>query len=239
MQNDNEMNLQLRSEILHIALNLENIVNELLLALLLIDNPKRKALSNKSGNLSFRNKLDLLFDLDVLVSDEHQKLLLLMEFRNQVLHNIECNSFQNAVKLLGGDKEKRLLQFANEDNIGDQEYQYQGSFRNLNIECLEILRAKFDDRMRQIENRRKILVRLTESPIVFINRYFDILKKVMLICEEHFSEIPEVTKLINQINKTVSDDIESLLTSDEFAQIQTELKELNTPEKIKALFIKR
>lgn len=99
-----------------IALNLENAVNELLLALLSIENPKRKAISNKSGNLSFKNKIDLLFDLDVLVSDEHQKLLLLMEFRNLFLHNIECDSFENAVKLLGVDKEKKLLKFDNEDS---------------------------------------------------------------------------------------------------------------------------
>ena len=92
MKTDTDINLQLRSEILDIALNLENAVNELILALLLIENPNRKAISNKSGNLSFKNKIDLLFDLDILSSGEHNILLLLMEFRNQFLHNtIEIN----------------------------------------------------------------------------------------------------------------------------------------------------
>ncbi len=68
MKNDIDINLQLRSEVLEISLNLEDAVNELLLALLLIEIPRRKAISNKSGNLSFKNKIDLLFDLEVLLT---------------------------------------------------------------------------------------------------------------------------------------------------------------------------
>jgi len=236
MENDIDINLQLRSEILDLALNLEDAVNELLLALLLIENPNRKAISNKSGNLSFKNKIDLLFDLDVLISDEHQKLLLLMEFRNQFLHNIKCCSFENAVNQLGVDKEKKLLKFDDEDKIIDKEYRYQNAFRNLNIECLKVLSDKIEDRKNQIEDRRKTFVNLAESQIFLINKYFDILKKVMVICENYVSEMPEVINLINQIEKTLSDDMESLQTSEEYAQIQSEFKELHTPEKIEALF---
>ena len=58
----------------------------------------------------------------------------------------------------------------------------------------------------------------------------------MVICENYVSEMPEVINLINQIEKTLSDDMESLQTSEEYAQIQRESKELHTPEKIKALF---
>ena len=106
---ENDINLQLRSEILDAALTLEDAVNKLLLALLVIDKPDKKAMSNKSGNLSFKNKIDLLFDLEILSNDEYRALLLLMELRNQFLHNIECSSFENAVKHLGKDKEKMHL----------------------------------------------------------------------------------------------------------------------------------
>ena len=111
MKSDININLELRSEILDIALTLEHVVNELILGLLVIDKPNKKAMSNKSGSLSIKNKIDLLFDLEVLNSDEHEIFLLLIEFRNQFLHNIQCSSFENAVKLLGSDKEKRLLKF--------------------------------------------------------------------------------------------------------------------------------
>ena len=236
MKTDTDINLQLRSEILDIALNLEDSVNELLLALLLIENPHRKAISNKSGNLSFKNKIDLLFDLDVLISDEHQKLLLLMEYRNQFLHNIKCCSFEDAVNQLGVDKANKLLKFADKDKIEDKEYRYQNAFRSLNIECLKILSKKIEDRKNQIEDRRNTHVKLIESQIFFINKYFDMLNKVMMMCEKHVSGIPEVTKLINQLNKTVSEDIESLDTSEEFIRIQDELKKMHTPERIKAYF---
>jgi hypothetical protein len=109
MEIDIEINLQLRSEILDKALNLEKIVNSLLLFILSIENRRRKTITNKSGNISFKNKIDLLFDLDILNDDEHKKLLLFMEFRNQFLHNFECSSFENAVKLLGANKDKKLM----------------------------------------------------------------------------------------------------------------------------------
>lgn len=233
---EKNIHLKLRSEILEISLNLEQNVNELLLVLLLIQNQKRKAITNKSGNLSFKNKIDLLFDLDVLANDEHQKLLLLMEFRNQFLHNIECSYFEIAVKLLGVDKGKKLLKFDDADKILDKEYRYQNAFRNLNVECLKILIDKLEDRKNQIEDRRKTHVKSLESQIFIIDKYFDVLENIMVICENNYSEIPEVIQLINQLKKSVTDDMELLSKSEEYIQIQNETKELYTPEKIAAFF---
>ena len=95
---------------------------------------------------------------------------------------------------------------------------------------------KISDRKNEIENRRKTRAKLIESQIFFVDKYFDMLQKVMMICEKNVSEIPEVTKVINQLSKAVTDDMESLDTSDEFIQIQSELKESHTPERIKAYF---
>lgn len=236
MTTDIKMNLQLRSEILEIALNIEDSINKLLLALLLIENQNRKAISSKSGNLSFKNKIDLLFDLDILVSDEHQKLLLLMEFRNQFLHNIKCCSFQDAINHLGTEKEKKLSKYDDETSIADKEFKYQNAFRNLNIECLRMIATKLDERMSQIEERRKVHVELIESQIFFINRYFDILKKVILVCERNALRITEASKLINQLDATITEDMESLNNSEEYIMVQNRLIELHTPERIKSFF---
>jgi len=92
----------------------------------------------------------LLFDLEVLNSDEHEIFLLLIEFRNQFLHNIQCSSFENAVKLLGSDKEKRLLKFDDAKDSLDREFKYRNAFRNLNIKCLNIICKKIEDRRNQI-----------------------------------------------------------------------------------------
>jgi len=236
MKNNMDINIELRSEILEIALNLENTVNELLLALLLIETPNRKAISNKSGNLSFKNKIDLLFDLDVLKNDEHKTLLLLMEFRNQFLHNINCCSFKNALEQLGIDKEKKLLKFDDAENIHDKEFRYKNAFRSLNIKCLNIISKKIEDRKNQIEDRRKAIVKPVEAHIFFINKYFDLLEKIAGICEQNISETPELTNLINQIFMALNDDMESLRMSNEYSEIENELEELRRPEKIKSLF---
>lgn len=233
---ENNINRQLRSEILDIALNLEHGVNLLLLALLSIENPQRKAITNKSGNISFKNKIDLLFDLDVLNSDEHKKFLLLMEFRNQFLHNIECSSFENAVKLLGADKEKKLLKFDDADENQDKELRYKCAFINLYLESLKIMSEKTKDRKNQIEDRGRTHSKLIESQIFFMDKYFDILNKILLICENNVSDIPEVIQLVNQIGEAVTDDMELALSSEKYTQIQNKLEELHTPERIKSYF---
>jgi len=236
MEKDIDINLELRSEILEASLNLENAVNELIVALLVIEKQKRKAISNKSGNLTFKNKIDLLFDLDILDSEEHQKLLLLMELRNQFLHNLECNSFVKAINLLGSDKGKKLLKFGNANELENREYQYKIAFGNLKIECLKIVVAKVEDRMKQIDNRAKIHVNFAESQIFLIDKYFNIIKKILEIFENNASDVPEVIRLFDQVEKAIINDVNSLQTSEEYLMMQSEFKELYSPEKINALF---
>ena len=81
-----------------------------------------------------------------------------------------------------------------------------------------------------------MLTKPVDAQIFFINRYFDILVKIAMICGKNISETPEVPKLINQLYITISDDMESLDTSDEYIHIRDELKELQTPEMIKSYF---
>ena len=230
------MNLELRSEILEASLNLENAVSEFIVALLVIEKEKRKAISNKSGNLSFKNKIDLLFDLDSLNSEEHQKLLLLMELRNQFLHNLECNSFVKAINFLGSDKGKKLLKLGNTNELEDLEYQYKSAFGNLKIECLKIVTDKIEDRMKQIDDRAKILKGFPESQIFLIDKYFNIIKKIIEIFENNTSNIPEIIRLFDQVEKAITDDVNSFQTSEEYLKMQSEFMELYSPEKISAMF---
>lgn len=165
---ENNINIKLRAEILEIALNLENNVNQLLLAILSIDSPKRKAITNKSGSLSFRNKIDLLFDLDILNSDEHKKILLLIEFRNQFLHSIECNSFDVSVQQLGIDKGNKLLKHCLLDENLITELRYHNAFNNLYRESLGIFLKKINDRAIEVESLRKAHVTFVEQGVFFL-----------------------------------------------------------------------
>jgi len=180
--------------------------------------------------------LDLLFDLDILDIEEHQKLLLLMELRNQFLHNLECNSFVKAINLLGSDKRKKLLKFGNANELENQEYQFKIAFGNLKIECLKIVASKVEDRRKQIDDCAKIHVKFAESQIFLIDKYFDIIKKILEIFENTASDIPEVIKLFDQVEKVITNDLNSLQKSEKYLMMQSEFKELYSPEKINALF---
>ena len=92
-KNDTEINIEVRSEILEYSLNIEGAINDLLLAYLgIFDKSSTKLFGNKVG-LSFKNKIDLLFDINVLSKEEHNDLDLFMNFRNRFFHAIECNSY--------------------------------------------------------------------------------------------------------------------------------------------------
>jgi hypothetical protein len=231
-----DINLELRSEVLHFALKLERDVNSLLLVLLSIENTQRKAISNKSGNLSFKNKIDLLFDLDVLNSDEHKKLLLLMEFRNQVLHNIECNSFEKTVDLLGPDKGRKLLDFDDTGSNEVMENRYKCAFRNLYFECLKIILIKIEDRRNQVDCTYKTLINLHELHVYMLESYFGTLDKIFTICENRCSEVPEVIKLIDNVVDIINKDVLTVFSSEKYTEMQRESDELHAPERFKALF---
>jgi hypothetical protein len=235
---DIDINLPLRSEVLEIALYLEDRVNSLLLTLLFIEKPNRKALSNKSGSLSFKNKIDLLFDLDILKSAEHQNFILYMEFRNQFMHNITCCSFEDAISQLGTARGKTLLKFDDSDDKGKNvknEIRYQKAFRKLYIACLRIIANKIKYRMNQLDDHGKINKKLIEGHSFIIKRYFNFIEKVMLICQENLSDIPEVTKLIKQLNETTENDVHSLKDFDEYLQNLEVFKNFDPLEKINCL----
>ena len=161
-----------------------------------------------------------------------------MEFRNQFLHNIECSSFKIAIKLLGTDKENKLLRFDDTDNEQDTEVRYKSAFRNLYLESLKIVSKKLKDRRKQIEDRRQAHENLIGSQIYIMDKYFETLDTILQICEDNVSEIPEVMQLINKLSKKLSDDMELTFSSEKFSQLQIKLNELHTPERIKA-YLKR
>ena len=63
------MELETRLIVLEYALNTEKTIHTLLESYLNIDTTKRKALTNKSGGLAFKNKIDLLHDIEILSVD--------------------------------------------------------------------------------------------------------------------------------------------------------------------------
>lgn len=228
--------MKLRTEVLEFALDIEKIVNSILLAFLSIQTPKRKALTNKSGSLSFKNKIDLLFDLDIINDTEHRGLLLLMEFRNQFLHNYDCNSFEIAISILGSDKQKKLLKFDDLNQHKDKESQYKYAFKNLYLENNRMCLEKLDDRKNQIEDLANTHKNYITGQIYFLDKYFDILKNIMTICEDNLISNSTVTQIVDLIHQAIMNDVMSSFDSEEYKKIEKEYRMLHRPEKIKYFF---
>lgn len=81
----------------------------MLIEIIRIPKTDSKTLSNKSSSLSFKTKVDLLYDLDRINKEEYNLLILFMEIRNQFIHNIEATSFEKVFEIIGNNKKSKIL----------------------------------------------------------------------------------------------------------------------------------
>ena len=88
-----DYNEALRSRVLICSIRAEEAASQVLTSLLRVVKPDSKTLGNKSSSLSFKNKIDLLFDIEDLAKEEYNQMLKFMEIRNQFIHNASCYSF--------------------------------------------------------------------------------------------------------------------------------------------------
>ena len=94
MSTEKQLNIELRSRILEYSLFIEKIINDLvLLNLGIYDEKVKTRLFSNKGKISFQNKIDLLYDIEVLSKEENSEFELLMIVRNKFMHDIECDSF--------------------------------------------------------------------------------------------------------------------------------------------------
>lgn len=231
-----DLNLSLRTDILDKALNLEHFVNSILVIYLSIEGEERKAITNKSSSLSFKNKIDLLFDLEIFSKEEHNYFLLLMEFRNQFLHNIECSSFTYAVSTLGTDKGNRLLKLDEGTTDNELEVRYKNGFFQLYGKTIKIALAKVRQRKEMIEEKRKLMTDRIGDTVFYIDFFFDLIDKLLEICEPTFLESKDVVNFKIKMFKTIEQELENIHKTEGFQQIQSQLKNDITTEKLKLYF---
>jgi hypothetical protein len=121
-------------------------------------------------------------------------------------------------------------------NNTDREFQYNNSYKNLHLESIKLILKKIKGRKTEIEEKRKTLTMLLESHIFLLDKYFDLADKVIKLCGENVSESSEVIELTKLIAQEVAKDTELVFSSEEYTQIQNELKDSCSSEKIKAYF---
>ena len=131
--------LELRHNILITALSLESLTSMYLAGLLGIKEYKNtKSFGNKSGNLSFNQKIELLTDLDALSKDDKKKFQTFMEVRNQFMHNIDIKSYTECFKMLDG-KENYILKLFPQDKTTIKEVQLRIATEILGLQLMDII----------------------------------------------------------------------------------------------------
>lgn len=216
------MKLDIRITVLEYALKTEKSVDNLLRSYLNINVPKRRALTNKSGGLAFKNKIDLLYDIEILDDIEYASLLLLMEYRNQFMHNYECNTYSDAISFLGEDKKKRLLSYLNRKPTGaPTEYDLGRAYFHLFESINTIVQNKTADRRKILDENKEFLDHSYQTIMAVLNKYFDMVDFIYQVEEDYETEDLNVMRfkisLLNRLQTQYQKDLES----DAFTKHQT------------------
>lgn len=141
---EKNVNLELRSKILFCALNIENLINNLLVKhLLIIDKTKTKNFANRPG-ISFQSKIDLLFDIEVISKEELLTIELLMIFRNKFLHDIKYNSYTLVLNDLDNGIRNRFFKFLRDEKF-KSENEYDTAFSNLYNKIVAFINEKVEE----------------------------------------------------------------------------------------------
>lgn len=130
-------NIDLRSKILVYSIRQEELSTEIVKKFIRIVKRDLKTLGNNSTNFSFKNKIDLLFDIGDLDKKQYPRFIKFMEIRNQFMHNPTCSTF---LDLKSQNKEITNFLTTNfKNDIEDEEQSLFKSLAELNAFCEEVL----------------------------------------------------------------------------------------------------
>ncbi|MEO7315495.1 MAG: hypothetical protein ABIW47_09930 [Ginsengibacter sp.] len=229
-----QLNIELRSRILEYSLLIEVFINDLLLLNLGIydENIKTRLFSNK-GKISFQNKIDLLYDIEVLSKEENSEFELLMIVRNKFMHDIECDSFHTFLNQLDNGIVNRFKRFLEEgQSISDEEACRKASYR-LFQKNIETIKNKI--KLNKVAKNKKyeLLQVQNERIIYYIDFIKDLMDKVSIAAENSELENPKVAILGMELLQILEESVRKL-NSETKANIYEEI--FNTDDSIKAIF---
>lgn len=237
-----DVNLNIRSEILEYSLHIEKYINDLILLNLGIYNDiKPTRLFGNKSSITFKNKIDLLYDIDIISKEENSDLELLMNFRNKFLHVIECDSYTSVLKLFDNGLKNRFKLFLNEGQNINNEESCRNACRNLFIKNLRTIRKKVTDKVEKVQEKYEIVQLLNQEISNYQELFYTITTDILLVIENSELENEKIRELGKIIaNKCIN--YNNLLTTDEkFVELKNKrIDFFQDEEKVKNLFgIKR
>jgi len=234
MSMEKQLNIELRSRILEYSLFIEKLINDLILWNLGIydEKVKTRLFSNK-GKISFQNKIDLLYDLEVLSKEENSEFELLMIVRNKFMHDIECDSFHTLLNQLDKGIVNRFKKFLEDGQlISDEEACRKASYR-LFQKNIETIKNKIESNKVARDKKYKLFQSQNEQLIYYIDFIKDLMDKVSIATENSELENPKVAILGMELLQILEESVRKL-NSETKPNIYEEF--FNSDDNLKAIF---
>lgn len=227
-----EINLELRKEILECSLHMEKEINNLIFLFLGLysDNSKTRVFGDKSGNISFKNKVDLLFDLKILSNEENNDFNLLMTFRNKFLHVYDCDSFSYAFKLLGDGQKKELKKFIEDGESIENEVNCLSAFKRLFLKNLKVLKDKIEIKEQLIAQKAEFVQNFKEQSLLQVDFFFDLIKEININLENSDLSDEKVQKVAKQITEICKKYSDKYFSDEKFSMLKERQHELMTSQ---------
>jgi len=223
---EDKLNLSVRTEVLNFALYIENGVNELLLAHLGInDKTETKNFGTKAG-ISFKSKIDLLYDINVLSKDDHLNLELLMNFRNKFLHNIECSSYKYALDGFDKGIQNRFKKFINVDFKIENEDSYRNGLINLYLHNSKMLIERFTDYKNTLKLRKDFLLSFADAFEETVKLGHKFSNEVFKILESDEFENEKIIHYSNMIQEMCNEFTKELIKSETIKTFEEKIQSL-------------
>lgn len=182
-----DLGLPIRKEILFTSLAVEGLTSAFLSTLLEIKDYKNsRTLGNKSGSLSFNQKVDLLIDIGALSKEDKNKFQVFMEIRNQFIHNLSATTYEKCFGATGGTDKCILKIYPQSKNISREE-QLEEATKELGNEVIKLI---FDLTKRIEEKNHKKLI--ADIAIKSEQAFFEAIEKMKNTVDDHFDI--EITK---------------------------------------------
>ena len=224
-----EINLKLRSKILEYSLNMEESINDLLLFNLgMYDKGAGTRLFSGKNGLTFKNKIDLLSDLNILTKEENYDFELLMIFRNKFLHDINCNSFGQVFKISDNSLKNKFKKYLSKDEDIENEDDCLNAVTNLFLKNVKTLRVKLQGKHRELDEKAEILEINRKHTLFQIDLFFDLINEIYLNFDNSALEKEEVRQLVENISKICVKYTDKYSKDDSFILLQEKQKQLLT-----------
>ena len=229
---DQSINIEIRSEILKYSLHLENAINSLLLAYLgIIDKSSTKLFGNKAG-ISFKSKIDLLYDIDVLSKREHAALELQMNFRNKFIHDIECNSFLAVLNMFDNGIKNRFKKYLKNDGEINNEESCKKACRELFISNMDVAIKKVELKMQFVEDKRELIQSLINKEVRIIDLSFNFIHELLSKLKTVDFENTQIKNLATFIYSECENYSSNLKTDGRIIKLNERLEKLFAQDKI-------